>query len=263
MSFLLTIFTPILLLLSLFIFFRQKKNAQKVRSLNIHDKCECLNRLLEPLGYCYIPRDNVFSALPDTRQGKNAPEATPLHMIIDSLSVDFDHQGHTWLLELWKGQCGIHTCAGLCLYYADEILEEPIKMSFSLFRKDEKISYLSGRQWFLTAFHAGLFSLPTDLSMRVCVTFPDEQTAKSFVTGITQTGHSCCSLIRQNNAVTFSFVTYASPQKELLQKMKNRLAIWSTRFWCRVYLCLTEPFQSSADRVLYLYYTLPFLFKRC
>lgn len=279
----LTIAIPILLILVILTHFRKKRNIRKVCALGMSDKCKLLDELMEPFGYCYVPSEDVFSTRLDAWQRQMGycklydDSAYHLHMIFDSLPVYFDYRGRTWLLEFWKGQYGINTGAEIGLYYADRILEDNelgqtlfqavedgdmVKMSFSLFKNDERISYLTGRHWWLTVFHVGCFSRPQELSMRASVTFPDREMAESFVRGLARAGYSHSDICRQCNTVTLSFVTFESKKKRLLRNLRIRLAMWSNRFWCRVYLFITRPFRLSADRILYLYYYLPFAFRR-
>ena len=279
----LTIAIPFFLLLILLTHFRKKRIIQKVCALSMCEKCKLLDELMAPFGYCYIPSEDVFSSRLDAWQRKMGycklfdDTAYHLHMIFDSLPVYFNYRGRTWLLEFWKGQYGINTGAEIGLYYANRVLEDHelertvfeaaedkdlVKMSFSLFKNDEKISYLTGRHWWLTVFHVGCFSRPRDLSMRASVTFSDGQMTESFVRGLARAGYSHRDIFRQCNTVTFSFVTFGEKKKGLLRNLRIRFVMWSNRFWCSVYLFLTRPFRLSADRILYLYYYLPFAFRR-
>ncbi len=279
----LTIAIPVLIILICLTHRRKKKNIQKVCALDMSDKCRIADELMEPFGYCYIPSEDVFSTRLDAWQREMGycrlydEAAYHLNMIFDSLPVYFNYRGRTWLLEFWKGQYGINTGCEIGLYYADRILEENelgqtlfqavedrdmIKMSFSLFRKDGKISYLAGRHWWLTVFHVGCFSQPYNLSMRASVTFPDREMADAFIRGLVQAGCSYNDFCRQYNTVTFSFVTSQKKKKGLLRNLRIRFAIWSNRFWCKAYLFITRPFRLSVDRILYLHYYLPFAFRR-
>lgn len=273
---------PILLLFILLGYWRKRKNIQKVRNMCMDDKYTLMNELIKPLGYYYIASQDLFTTRIDAWQREFGyctlyDNAAPhLHMVFDSLPIYFNYQGRTWLFEFWKGQYGINTGCEMGLYYADRILETDeldstlfqcvddenmVKMSFTLYRDGEDIAHLRQRHWWLTAFQMGCFSKPTDLVMRITVNFPTTEMASAFVGGLLKGGLTSAEICCQCSTVSFSF-RQSLTQNNLLRRLRIRLAQLSNCFLCKVYLFITRPFRLSIDRLLYLYYYLPFAFRR-
>lgn len=246
------------------------------------EKCNILNDLVYPFGYCYVDSQDIFSSLLDAWQREfgycSLYDETALHfnMVFDCLPVYFDYDGKTWLIEFWKGQYGINTGAEIGVYYADRILDKEEyshtlfhsvenkdmpELSFHLFRQGSEVADLCHRHWWLTAFSVGRFSAPADLYMRASITFPNRELTQAFLEGLINTGydeegiHVCC------NTIAFAFTESIMP-RNCLQKLHVKFAQAMNRFWCRVYLFITRPFCLSMDKILYLYYYLPFIFRR-
>lgn len=246
------------------------------------DKCRLLNELLEPFGYSYVLSQNIITTRIDAWQRDFGygtlydKAASRFGMVFDCLPVYFDYRGKTWLLELWKGQYGINTGCEIGLYHANCILEEVEReqtifhsvedgdmpqISYSLFRCNEEKSHLCQRHWWLTGFHVGCFSMPSDLCLRASITFPTCEMANAFTSGLLNAGQPSKDICRNCNTVTLMFAT-STPGNSGLHKLRLRIVQWLNRFWCKVYLTITKPFCLSVDRLLYLYYYLPFAFRR-
>ena len=271
---------------------RKRKKIQKVCSMCMDEKCKLLNELLEPFGYNYILSQDICSSEIDCWQREMGycrfydEAASHFGMVFDSLPVYFNYQGRTWLLEFFKGQYGINTGCEIGLYRADRILSETeraatlfqavddreiLKMSAVLFRNDHRIAYLTRRHWWLTIFCPGCFTHPRDLSMCASVTFSSPEMTCAFVEGLRAAGYPPKDICRQCNTVTFTFASssHASCSRSsssqtcrFLHRLRIRLVLWMNRFWCNAYLFVTRPFSLTVDRILYLYYYLPFAFRR-
>lgn len=273
---------PILLILLLICHQRKKKNLQKVYAMDMNHKCKIINELLAPFGYAYIPSQDLFTSRTDAWQrefGYHAlydKAAAHFNMVFDCIPIYFNYQGRTWLLEVWKGQYGINTGAEIGLYQADRILKteerettlfqavnnaDMMKLSLALYKDDTLIAQLSGRHWWLTAFRLGCFSQPNALCLRASITFSSPEMARVFVEGLVEAGYSKQDICRRCNTVTFLF-DHTPKIKGFLRRLHIRLTMWGNQFWCRIYLFITRPFHLSIDRVLYLYYYLPFAFRR-
>lgn len=246
------------------------------------EKCHILNGLIEPFGYSYLLSQDIFTSRIDAWQrdfgyctfyDQTAPR---FHMIFDCLPIYFDYNNRTWLIELWKGQYGINTGAEFGLYHADRILNEKeynstifhsaedpemLCLSFRLFRQGSLIADLSAKHWWLTAFSMGRFSQPMDLCMRASITFRDPAMARAFIEGLIHAGYSPDDISVFCHTVTF---TFSQPVTEpcLLDRVGNCITQSINRFWCKVYLFVTRPFCLSLDRLVYLYYYLPFIFRK-
>lgn len=248
----------------------------------MEEKCAILNNLIEPFGYFYVPSQDVFSTHTDAWQrdfgycalyDKAAPH---FGMIFDCLPVYFNYRGRTWLIEFWKGQYGINTGCEIGVYYADRILDEN-ELKATLFQcvKDEdmptlslqfsedndSLAHLCARHWWLTAFCMGRFSRSCSLSLRACVTFSSVDMAAAFAEGLKRAGAACEDICVRCNTVCFTF-TGGTPVCGIFCRIRRAVHQWINRFWCRIYLCVTRPFCLSVDRILYLYYYLPFAFRK-
>lgn len=277
-----TIILPLFLLLFFINLWRRKKIIQKVRALCTDEKYQLLNEIIEPFGYSYSCSQDLFSSRIDAWQrsfgyGKlydNA--ASHLGMVFDCLPIYFNYQGKTWLLELWKGQYGINTGCEMGIYYADRILSDDelentifqsvndsdmLPMSFTLQRMDDDIASLAGKHWWLTAFRMGCFSQPYHLRVHASVTFPTSEMTNAFTQALLHRVPYVSDIHRHCNRITFSF-SEGIPVTGFLSKLSRKISQWNNRFWCEIFLSVTKPFTLSTDRILYLYYYLPFAFRR-
>lgn len=276
------IFLIILLLFFCLNHWRRKKIIKKVCSLCMDEKCEILNTLIKPFGYCYIPSQDVFSTRINAWQREFGycafydKAASHFNMIFDCLPVYFDYYGRTWLIEFWKGQYGINTGCEIGVYYADRILTEEerkttlfecvndadmLKISLQLFKGNQSLAHLRARHWWLTAFDLGYFSYPSALSLHASITFRSAEMAAAFANGLIQSGYYAENICRRCNSVSFTFAN-AAVHCSPLQRISKRIRQWINHFWCQVYLRVTKPFCLSIDRILYLYYYLPFAFRK-
>lgn len=246
------------------------------------EKCRLLDELIKPFGYSYVISQDIFTSRIDAWQREFGycalfdKAASHFSMVLDCLPVYFPYQNKTWMIEFWKGQYGINTGCEIGVYYTDRILAEEelkqtlfqcaddkdmLKMSLTLFKNNETIAALCEKHWWLTAFSMGNFSNPRDLSLQACITFPSKEMAIAFANGLTRAGYCqedirlCC------NTVTFTFSDSVQTHG-ILKKLRIRIVQWINHFWCRVYLFVTRPFHLSIDRILYLYYYLPFAFRK-
>lgn len=278
---------PVIILLILLFFFclnyrRRKKIIEKICCMSAKQKCEVLNELSEPFGFRYITAQDIFTSQIDAMQRNFGyctfydKAALALHMVLDCLPVYFNYNGRTWLIELWKGQYSINTGGEIGIYYADRIIPEQewrhtlfqcvddkdmVGLSFSLSRDSMEIADVCARHWWLTAFSVGCFSDPADLYMHASITFPDNAMAEAFSEALKNSG--CCwnDICLCHNTVTFPF-TKAFTKDNCLRRLRIRLVQAINYFWCKVYLFITRPFCLSSDKILYLYYYLPFVFRR-
>lgn len=246
------------------------------------EKCDILNGLIEPFGYSYLPSQDLFTSRIDAWQrdfGYCAlydQTASRFGMVFDCLPIYFDYDGRTWLIELWKGQYGINTGAEIGIYCTDRILKKEEYettlfhsiadydmpyFSFYLFRQCKQIAHLSAKHWWLTAFSMGRFSEPIDLYIRAGITLRNHTMTRAFIRGLLNAGYSPDDITVMHNTVTFSF-TKSSLSLNALGRFRNRFFQWMNRFGCKIYLFLTRPFCLSLDRLLYLYYYLPFIFRK-
>ena len=283
MYLLFAILLPLFLVLFILNHRCRKKHIEKVCTMCLTDKCRLLNELLEPFGYSYILSQDIFSSRIDAWQREKGyctfydEAASHFGMIFDSLPIYFNYQGRTWLLEVWKGQYGINTGGEIGIYYTDRILlsenerkaalfqavsdENMLRMSLELFRDGTKIADLTNRHWWLTAFNLGCFSEPAQLTLCASIEFPSAEMARTFLKGLYEAGYEPCDICCRCNVITFSF-NRSTRNSGLFRRLKIRWVQRKNRFWCNIFLFITRPFTTSLDRVLYLYFHLPFAFRR-
>lgn len=278
------IFFAVILIFFCLNFWRRKRIIQKICSMCMKEKCELLDELISPFGYAYVPEQDIFTSRTDAWQREFGycalyDKSAPLfHMIFDSLPVYFNHCGKTFLIEFWKGQYGINTGCEIGVYCADRIISENEldttlfqcvdngampRLSFTFFRNSQPIARLCFRHWWLTAFKTGCFSWPGELSMQISLTLHCPEMAKAFAEGLQKAGYCSSEISICGSTVTFFFdKPPCGCCHNLFQRLQIRIAQFFNRFWCRVYLFVTRPFCLSVDRILYLYYYLPFAFRK-
>lgn len=262
---------------------RKRWAIKKVCSMTPIEKCELLNALIEPFGYCYDSSQDIISSRNDAWQreaGYTAlfdRSAAFFNMVFDYLPVYFPYQNQTWLIEFWKGQYGINTGAEIGVYHADKLLLEEelslahfdavsdcdmLPLSFCLVKDKTPIASVSKRTWWLTAFCMGQFSKPSQLYLNASLLFPDCDMMRSFLNALHQT-HLPEECIRAcGNEVRIQYGGLQDRHYSCLKRLIRAWAQFANRLFCRIYLCITRYFCSTEDKLLYLYYLLPFAFRR-
>ncbi len=277
--FLLLIFITLLLL-----HFKKKSVIQKVNSLNTAQKQATLDTLSEPVGYCYDACQDLFIARRDAPQkifGYTTfyDLAAPyFNMIFDYETIYFNYDGRTWLLEMWKGQYGINTGCELGLYYADTIIQpkdysstlfhsveakDMLDISLELNRTPRKenvfttVGKVSKHHWWLTQFKMGMFSKPQNLLVNTAVRFKDCYMLYSFLNSFENTLPHVTYTV---NNLTVYFTFYQSRRSyPFFKKLVRHFALTCCHLYCSCFNYVTRPFQNSGDKLLYLYYYLPFM----
>lgn len=277
----------LLLLFVLFnvIFFHCKKRRirKKICNMSTAEKCEKLSELIHPFGYCYDAKQDVFSSTLDAWQRNFGYTesynyyAPHFNMVFDYEPIYFDYRDKTWLIELWKGQYGINTGAEIGIYYSDSYVppgllnytmfhcvkdEDMLPMTLHLFHKDGSIAMQRRRHWWLTLFAMGKYSEPKDLYMNVSITFPKEEMMHAFLDALEKKGYQKNDLCICGLTVVFVYDSCSTCTNPPLRRLLCNFAQWKNRIFCKLFLWVTKPFCSSLDRLLYLYYYLPFAFRR-
>ena len=97
--------------------------------------------------------------------------------------------------------------------------------------------------------------------MNIGVTLRNRNMRDAFIAGLLRAGYSQNDIQISCNTVIFSFQEFVS-ERSRFTRFRIHLAQWKNHFWCSVYLLATKPFCLSLDRILYLYYFLPYSFRR-
>ncbi len=280
----------VLLIIIFGIFFHFKKKAviKKVNALSSREKETLLDALAKPVGYMYDPHQDIFTA------GLDAPQkifgyttfydlsAPYFNMIFDYETIYFNYDARTWLIELWKGQYGINTGCELGIYYTDKIIS-PEEYNSTLFKavdtkdmlditlilnknckKKKKhtieLGHMHDRHWWLTIFKMGIFTKPQDICVDAAIRFKDYTMLHQFLDSFTKTLPNAS--YRTNGTTIFFPFYHSDRQYSFFKRTVRRLALTACRLYCKLFNHVTRPFESSGDKLLYLYYYLPFVIRR-
>lgn len=283
MYFALLILLLLVLFCTVFCSVRRKKIFYRIRCMDQCKKCTLLGELAAPFGYAWHCCCGFFSSTVDAWQ-KSAGYtwlydhmAPRFQMVIDALPVYFDYQGKTWLIEFWKGQYGINTGAEIGIYHADRILSEAeyktalfnaasdhemLPCTLRLYKNDESLAELSERHWWLTAFLPGCFSKPSELCLEASICFPNKQMCDAFCEGLCAAGYGMENICIHGLSVSLVFGAPETENSGLLTRFYRCLSQILNRMCCKLYMWVTRPFTRTDDKILYLYYSLPFIFRR-
>lgn len=253
------------------------------------EKYQLLNETIRPFGYRYLSPEDIFISTFDAWQREfgytySYDRAAPyFNMVFDCEPIYFTYQDRTWLVEFWKGQYGINTGAEAGIYCADTIVP-PSQRKRELFHtvKDEDIPVFSIRfqrhtagrmeelaclsvpHWWLAIFRMGCFSYPADLFTEFCIKFPKCDMADAFVDALITLGYPECAFKACGARICLYFkspLTIAPDSR--FTRFIRELAQWESRILCQLYLFVTRHFCATSDRLIYLYFYLPFVFRRC
>lgn len=274
-----------LALISLIMFhFKKKLIIEKVNSLSILEKKEILDSLAETLGYCYDPHQDIFATRLDAPQklfgytrfyDLSAPY---FNMVFDYETIYFDYNARTWLIEMWKGQYGINSGCELGIYYADEVVppkdynstlfqsvdsKDMLELSLKLNRysdkkhtQNAKLGSMQNKHWWLTIFKMGTFTKPKDLYVNTSIHFKDYSMMYAFLNSFEKTLPHVPFHV--NGLTVFFTFDHSKRQYSFFKRMIRTMALTACRIYCKWFHYLTRPFSNSGDKLLYLYYYLPF-----
>jgi len=272
----------IILIFILIFHFKKRCIIKKICSMSITEKCSMLNELVRPFGYLYDHCQDIFSSTLDAWQRAfgfmNAYDVSAPYfgMVYDYQTIYFNYNEKTWLIELWKGQYGINTGCEIGLYHADTIIApnkykttlfqsasncELLPISVKLLKNDKCIGQLAKPHWWLTIFKVGCFSRPKTLAMEVSVTFPDYYMLTAFYDSLKKTMPEVYISIKHHNTVSFIFNTCKN-KYSLWKKLVRTVSMVWCYICCKLFCFVTRPFKNSCDKLLYLYYYLPFIFRK-
>lgn len=251
------------------------------------EKCCLLNLLAEPFGFCYESRQDLFSTRTDAWQktfgyGRIYDKAAAsMNMVFDTESVYFDDQEKTWMIQFWKGQYGITTGAEIGLYHADSLIPpslrsrilfhaagetEMLPMQIRLIEDgaagDQCLFCFFRTHWWLTGFIPGKYTAPENLKADITITFPNTSLCASFIQGLLDAGYEEQEIYQEHTTVRFLFSAPKMVSPSPCPAWRQKLVLRKNRLLCKLYLRITAPFCCTVDRLLYLYYYLPFIFRK-
>ncbi len=276
------IFFLIALVFLVLFHWRKKRIIKRVRNMCATDKQELLNDLVRPLGYWYEPEQDVFSSTKDAWQkelgyGEIYNRAAPFgNMIFDSQPLYFDYDDRTWLIEFWKGQYGINIGSEVGIYCADHIIspelrdvtlfhapeaDEYLDISCRLRKNGVPLASLTENHWWLTIFSMGRFSQPKELSLDISLRFPNLEMRDAFLDSLSENGYDLSELYICVTTVSLNFYTSERPRPWFLLRFYRWYVQVKNRLFCWLYARVTSPFYTDRDKLLYLYYYVPFAFR--
>lgn len=283
MYILISILFAICILFFILNFYRRSCIIRKIRCMNSCEKVKLLNDLAEPFGFTYLPNEDIMTSTLDAWQKAFGycslydNSAFRFHMIIDCEPVYFDYNGRTWMIEFWKGQYGINLGGEIGIYQADTLLSpeqydrtlfhgvsnyELLPLSMRLNYKGQPLFFLHREHWWLTGFRMGSYCEPENLTMDISITFPNTDMLQCFVDALMNLGYSECELYICKLTVSLTFSLPHTWQPRLAHPRITRLSQWQNRIVCKLFRYMTRPFIRTVDRILYLYFFLPFAFRR-
>ncbi len=275
----------IIIILFLFLIFRWNRHRiiRKIKKMPEKEKLELLSSVTEPLGFSYLPNQDIFTSTLDAWQRDLGycglyDDAAPYgQMVFDCEPVYFNYHNQTWLIELWKGQYGITTGSEIGIYHTDVIIppeeyhrtlfhavsnEEMPQFGLGVSRNGADLFQLSRCHWWLTGFRMGVFSQPEELCLKASITFIDSDMEAAFLSALEKMGRCRCSLCVQGRTVTLRFQPAKTDQPCQLHPRRCTFAQRKNRRMTQKYLRITRPFENTIDRLLYLYYYLPGFFRK-
>lgn len=278
-----SIFLVLALLCSIIFHFRKKKLICKVYTMCACEKYQILNNAIKPFGFHYDLAQDVFSSRLDAFQREFGygsiydRGAAFFNMSFDCEPIYFDYDGKTWLIEFWKGQYGINIGGELGIYYADGLVpvnkrattifsavsdDELFPVALQLFYHNKPLYYIEQDHWWLTGFSMGRFAKPEELSLKLAIAFPCEDMLFAFSAALTDIGYT------ENDFYTvgLKLYLYFDIPKRVCPCRKHRFFSWlsrvENRIFCKLFLTVTKPFTDNMDRLLLLYFFIPFAFRR-
>lgn len=260
---------------------RKRNSLRRLHAMSDREKNELLDSLAEPFGYRYVPEWDTFSSRVDAWQkqfGYGAiydRAASYFHMVLETLPVYFNYDGKTWLIQIWKGQYGICTGCEVGIYHADRIVakenrattifhvvdeEEMLLISTELRREGQLIAFRRETHWWLTTFDVGTFSEPEQLSLKIAIHFFNPEMQAAFYMGLLEQGVDWNDIFTRFYTVYF-YISEGVAEPSRWKRVQSALAQWLNRFNCKLFCFVTRFCVSSRDRILYLYFYLPFVYR--
>lgn len=277
------IIAAVVLMMCLFVQLRKKWAYKKVRSLSYEEKIRDLDDALDPFGYRYVPKEDLISSgmYPWQREMgfcRQYDEAGPaMFMVFDCEPIYFNYEGKRWLLELWKGQYGCTTGAEIGLYvnesaqenvspqklfYSCASDEDRLQMSFRLRKNSQIIMERSELHWWLTGFLVGEYSTPEELFMEVSIGFPNMDMKKAFYRGALRAGYKAEEIYGSGCSISLLFDKPRTQQPSRYSRGYLRHICRQNGKNCRRYMQVTHLFESTLDKISYIGYCAPLMYRR-
>lgn len=283
MYIMLGILLPFIFLIMIFTRFRRRRIIRKICCMTLQEKICQLNEFIEPLGYRYLYRPDIFTATLDAPQRDFGygrlydNNASRFNMVFDAEPVYFNYDRKTWMIEFWKGQYGINIGAEVGIYCADKIIpperyrdtmyhsvsdNELLNISIELLEDGHTLLRNSGSHWWMTGFIMGAYTSPSRLTLKTAITFPDDEMLHAFSNALQKIGYSEAEMSISNQTLCFTFDTPRTCQPRCFHSVRSAYSQWKSRRFSKLYLWVTKPFIQTIDKMLYLRAYLPPSFRK-
>ncbi|HML36600.1 MAG TPA: DUF4474 domain-containing protein [Bacillota bacterium] len=239
--------------------------------------------LLSDAGYEYEASQGILVAKMNPWQKKCGycrlydEACAPIGMIVDSEPVSFEYEGKRWLIEFWKGQYYLNTGCEIGVYntkkadiaipdfftgtfYHSARKADMLEMAFTLYRNGKELFSREEKHWWLTGFKPGEFSEPSELSMRVRITFKGQEMCGSFLKAMKKLGYKEDELI--TNGVTAEF-TFDKPHGEQPLSRTEEAEWFAQRYnehCCNLYREVTAGCDTFSEKLKAVLEKEPFLY---
>lgn len=258
--------------------------VKKVKNTCEEKKVNRLNQVTRPFGFLYDSEQDIFySRLHPWQRAlgyekKYDEGAMLLSMVVHCEPVYFEYKGKLWLIECWKGQYGMTTGAEIGVYNAEKPKDfkegdekklhynsvsdkELIEMRFMLRVNNTPLLTRYNRHWWLTGFDLSVFSTLDRLAMCVQITFPTKEMCFAYYRGLLRAGYKPEEISLCCRRVVFLFDCPRTPQPIRKWRFLRFLAQRNNRRNCRIYESRTRMFEKDLDKITFLCYRYPLLYR--
>ncbi len=276
--FILTLILLFAFVIWIFYLCRKRWAIRKVNCTSDEEKLSYINAALKPFGFEFDLLQDIVISKNDSWQRDIGYrdlydlKAPYLNMVMDAEPIYFDYEQKHYRIEFWKGQYGITTGAEVGVYvrefgsdlpknyWRSACDDERLEIEFKLFKK----CFLFSRKdcsWWLTGFDVGKFSKPKDLSLKICVCFPNKKMQIAFVEGLLKAGyeankiHICC------DSVCFDYCCPLNYKLNHGHKIIKCIAQLFNYINCSIFMYLTRFFNRTLDKLTYLKFMAPCLYR--
>ncbi len=278
------VFALSVLLIITYGIYQKKKAEKKVSGRSDEEKLKDFKIVLNTVGFDYdLKNDFVFSQKEPWQKKVGYSRfydeaAGVMNMVIDCEPITFFYHNRYWLIELWKGQYGMAAGAEIGIYTAEIGRKAPdffdgtlytcvdekdyMDLEFTLYKDGEKLLSREENHWWLTAFKPGVFTEPESLHMKCGIRFPDQEMTQAFLDGMEACGYSLEEINVNKEKVSFFYTEPRNKQPIIRMGYAAKGIQRQNRRNCRLYLRLTKKYDRTIDKVDYIRYRLPRLFRK-
>lgn len=271
------IITILVIALIVWCLIKKKKAIKKVKCSSEEEKLMYINAALEPFGFVFDYCQDIVISKKDPWQRDFGYmdlydlKAPFLNMVFDAEPIYFEYDNKEYRIEFWKGQYGITTGAEVGVYVRDKHPlfptsyyraandDECLNISFELTKKC-KIFSRCDEDWWLTGFDVGMFSHPKDLTMSICICFPDECMLEAFYKSLVNAGYSQANISICDTTICFDYCYPNNYKLNKKHKLIKCIAQFYNRINCHIYNFFTRYFSRTLDKLTFLRFSSPCLF---